>query len=169
MSITRHVSSASNVPQHTSIQGFRSTLNPTAQIISGYRISRVPTPCSVDSSNVKVNEIPIACHMSYDSNDHDCYRDFAYHEFEGLENLFPLDFSICETPKWHLCHALIVRHVSFLDQRSSFFRDFLSPLHLVLKDHAPSSGSDDGRSSHSDLTPEIYSPLLCAPPVLIRI
>jgi hypothetical protein len=92
MPIARHVSSASNVPQHTSIQGFRSTLNPMAQIISGYRISRVPTPCSVDSSNVQVSEIPIACHVSYDSNGQDCYRDFAYREFEGLENLFPLDF-----------------------------------------------------------------------------
>jgi hypothetical protein len=99
MPIARHVSSASKVPQHTSIQGFRSTLNPMAQIISGYRISRVPTPCSVDSSNVQVSEIPIACHVSYDSNGQDCYRDFAYHEFEGLENLFPLDFLIYETLK----------------------------------------------------------------------
>jgi hypothetical protein len=169
MPIAHHVSSASNVPQHTSIQGFRSTLNPTARIISGYRISRVPTPCSVDSSNVQVNEIPIACHVSYDSNGQDCYRDFTYREFEGLENLFPLDFLICETLKRNLCRALTVFHVSFLDQRSSCFRDFLSPLHLVLKDHAPSSGSDDGRSSHSDLTPEICSPLLCTPPVLIQI
>jgi hypothetical protein len=169
MPIAHNVSSASNVPQHTSIQGFKSTLNLIAQIISGYRISQVPTPCSTDPSNVQVNEIPIACHVSYDSNSQDCYHDFTYREFEGLENLFPLDFLICKTLKRNLCRALTVWHMSFLDQWSSYFRDFLSPLHLVLKYHAPSSGSNDGWSLHLDLTPEICSPLLCTPLVLIRI
>jgi hypothetical protein len=55
------------------------------------------------------------------------------------------------------------------DGLSSFFQDFVGPLHLAHKDHAPSYGSNDGWSLSSDLTLEIYSLLLCALPILIQI
>jgi hypothetical protein len=48
-----------------------------------------PHHALVDSSNVQVSEIPIACHVSYDSNGQDCYHDFAYREFEPLSFGFP--------------------------------------------------------------------------------
>jgi hypothetical protein len=102
-----HVYSTSNGPRDTSIQWSISNRD------FAYRVDL--TPRSVDSSNVQVSEILIACHVS------------------------------------------------------SYFRDFVSPLHLVLKDRAPSSRSNDGRSSRSDPTSEICSPLLCVPPVCIQI
>jgi hypothetical protein len=74
-----------------------------------------------------------------------------------LAYLYSPDSRICETP--HLLPRVL------RIERSPCFRDFVSPLHLALKYHARSSGSNDGRSSHSDLMPEICSPLLRTPPV----
>jgi hypothetical protein len=110
---------------------------------------------ALPSFDFPVSEMLISHHVSSGSNGP---RDFVFRDICGL-----LDAVLSIRDYVKLAH--LFPRILFDDGWSPCFWDFVSPLHLALNGRAHSSGSNDGQSSCSDLTPEICSPSLRAPPV----